>query len=802
MQYDIILRGGTVYDGSGTPPITGDVAISGDQIAAIGDLSADTAPLEIDATGLAVAPGFINMLSWSPESLIEDGRSQSEIRQGVTLEVMGEGSSMGPLNDAMKADGPGSYMAQGDIKYDIEWTTLGEYLEWLEKRGVSCNIASFVGSSTLRIHTIGYDDRAPTDDEMNEMKRLLREAMEQGAMGLSAALIYTPAFYADIDELIELADVVAEYNGMYISHIRSEGSAFLEALDEFLEIARATGVRSEIYHLKAAGLSNWDKMDAAIEKIEQARADGLRVTADMYTYPFSGTGLDACIPPWAHEGGHDAMIARLKDPKTRERIKADMVKPSDDWENMFVENSPANILLAGFRQEHLKALQGKTLLEVMEMRGSKSARDTLIDLLIEDNSRIFTMYFSMSEDNLRKQMALPWVSFCSDAESQAPEGVFLKSIPHPRAYGSFARVPGKYVRDEQIIPLEEAIRRLSAFPAENLKIERRGSLKPGYFADVVAFDPATIQDHATPQNPHQYATGMKHVFVNGVQVLRDGEHTGAKPGRVVRGPGWKREPFEWAYDEPVRRLLSLGSDYNGLYREFNFRQAHVPELIRLATDVHVRFRDLDQDYIWGPVHAWRVLAQLEVVEAAEPLTQWFSLPDPSAMMELPAVYGLLGEKTIPVLHKVLTSDDWFPPRVMAARCLVEVGANADRDIGLLVEGILVEQLRRYRTNPKELNGFLVQTLTNIGSEIAEPVIDEALASGHVDETFLEDWDGAAVDHDDDLHDHEHEMDGLDFLLPGFGPARALPGSKKDAAKKKAKRKQAAKSRKMSRKKKR
>ena len=542
MTYDLILRNGTIYDGSGSPPITGDVAIDNDTIVAVGDLPADAqGHTEIDVAGLAVAPGFINMLSWSTESLIEDGRSQSEIRQGVTLEVMGEGVSMGPLSDAMKADGPGSYMAQGSIKYDVAWTTLDEYLVWLAQRGVSCNIASFVGSSTLRIHTIGYDDRPPTDAEMAEMKRLLHQAMQQGAMGMSAALIYTPAFYAKTDELIELAKVVAEYDGMYISHIRSEGGAFMEALDEFLTIAREADVTSEVYHLKASGQSNWHKMDTAIAMIEAAQADGLHVVADMYTYPFSGTGLDTCIPPWAHEGGHEAMIARLKDPTTRERIKADMSKPADDWENMSEENSPENILLAGFEKDHLKHLQGKTLAEVAQMRGSDSPRDTLIDLIIEDDSRIFTMYFAMSEDNLKKQMALPWVAFCSDAESQATEGVFLESIPHPRAYGSFARVLGKYVRDEQIIPLEAAVRRLSAFPAENLKLDRRGSLKPGYFADVVVFDPATVQDHATPQNPYQYATGMVHVFVNGTQVLENGDHTGATPGRVVRGPGWREK---------------------------------------------------------------------------------------------------------------------------------------------------------------------------------------------------------------------------------------------------------------------
>ena len=539
MIYDLILRNGTIYDGSGDPPFTGDVAIESDTIAAVGELPAGVqSTREIDVTGLAVAPGFINMLSWSTESLIEDGRSQSEIRQGVTLEVMGEGVSMGPLSNDMKADGPGSYMAQGAIKYEVGWTTLGEYLEWLEKRGVSCNIASFVGSSTLRIHTIGYDDRPPTDAELEEMKRLLRQAMTEGAMGMSAALIYTPAYYAKTDELIELARVVAEYDGMYISHIRSEGNAFLEALDEFLMIAREADVSAEIYHLKASGQPYWDKMDNAIEIIEKARADGLHVSADMYTYPFSGTGLDTCIPPWAHEGGFPAMIARLKDPAIRARIIAEMSAPAEDWENRSHVNTPENILLAGFEKPHLKHLQGKTLAEIAEMRGT-SPKDTLIDLIIEDDSRIFTMYFAMSEENLKKQMALPWVAFCSDAESQAPEGVFLDSIPHPRAYGSFARVLGKYVRDEGIIPLEEAVRRLSAFPAANLKLDRRGSLKPDYFADVVVFDPAAVQDHATPQNPHQYATGMVHVFVNGTQVLKDGDHTGATPGRVVRGPGWK-----------------------------------------------------------------------------------------------------------------------------------------------------------------------------------------------------------------------------------------------------------------------
>jgi N-acyl-D-amino-acid deacylase len=538
-NYNLIIRNGLIYDGSGGAPFRGDVAVQGDSIAAVGDLGDARATQEIDVNGLAVAPGFINMLSWSVESLIEDGRSQSEIRQGVTLEVMGEGTSMGPMSQKMKDDHVRGILGNSDINYDIEWTTLGEYLEWLEKRGVSTNITSFVGTSTLRIHVMGYDDRPPTENELDQMRDLVRTAMEEGAVGLSAALIYPPAAYADTGELIALASAAAEYDGLYISHIRGEGSTLLNAVDELIEIAQATGIRSEIYHLKAAGPANWHLMDGAIEKVEEARAEGLPITADLYSYDFSGTGLAACIPPWAHEGGDEALFARLRDPEGRKRIKRDLQTPSDEWENMYQQNGADKILLSGFRTEALKPLTGKTLAEVAAMRGTQP-EDTLMDLIAEDESHLFSMYFTMSEDNLRKQMALPWVSFCSDAQSQAPEGVFLKSNPHPRAYGAFARVLGKYVRDEGIIPLEEAIRRLTSFPAANLKIEGRGSLKEGYYADVVVFDPAAIQDHATPYNPHQYATGMQHVFVNGVQVLKDGEHTGAKPGRVVRGPGYKR----------------------------------------------------------------------------------------------------------------------------------------------------------------------------------------------------------------------------------------------------------------------
>ncbi len=532
-----LLRNGILYDGSGRPPVTGDLLIRGDRIAAVGDLRAESAARVIDLDGLAVAPGFINMLSWATESLIEDGRGLSDIKQGVTLEVMGEGTSMGPLNEEMKRRRD-TILSTADIHYDIEWTTLGEYLEFLERKGVAPNVASFVGSATLRVHAAGYDDRPVNEAEMTEMKRLLHEAMREGAVGMSAALIYPPATYQSTAELIELCHVVAAYEGMYITHLRSEGAQFLEALDELLSIMRTTGVTGEIYHLKAAGEANWHKMDQVIKRVEAARADGLPLTADMYTYPYSGTGLASCIPAWAHDGGFDAMIARLKDPDTRARIKREMALPSHSWENMFEENGADGIMLAGFAKPELRRYQGVWLRQVAEERGT-SAADAAIDLLIEDNSRIFSLYFSMSEDNLRRQARLPWVSFCSDAGAIAAEGAFLSYHPHPRAYGSFARVIGKYARDEGLISLEDAVRRLSGFAADNLKLRDRGYLKPGYFADIAVFDPARVQDHSVPGAPHQYSDGMVHVFVNGAQVLRDGEHTGVLPGRVVRGPGWR-----------------------------------------------------------------------------------------------------------------------------------------------------------------------------------------------------------------------------------------------------------------------
>lgn len=535
-EYDIIIRNGTIYDGSGSTPFVGDMAIKGDSIVAVGTWEGMRGKVEIDATGKAIAPGFINMLSWATESLIEDGRSQSDIRQGVTLEVFGEGWSMGPLNDKMKKE---MQDQQGDIKFNVEWTTLGEYLEYLERRGISTNIASFIGATTVRIHEIGYDNRPPQPNELNRMRDLVRHAMEEGALGVGSSLIYAPAFYAKTDELIELCKVASEYGGMYISHMRSEGNRLLEAVDELLTIAKQANIRAEIYHLKAAGKSNWPKMDEVIKKVEAARAAGFHITADMYTYPAGATGLDAAMPPWVQEGGHKKWVERLKDPKLRTGVMKEMRTPTDKWENlMLAAGSPDNILLVGFKQDSLKYLTGKKLSEVARMRG-KSPEETAMDLVIDDDSRVGTVYFLMSEENIKKQIALPWLSFGSDAESLAPEGVFLKSNPHPRAYGTFARVLGKYARDENVIPLEEAVRKLTSLPAENLKLKKQGRLAPGFFADVVVFDRATIQDHATFDKPHQYSTGVMHVFVNGIQVLNNGEHTGAKPGRVVRGPGWK-----------------------------------------------------------------------------------------------------------------------------------------------------------------------------------------------------------------------------------------------------------------------
>ena len=536
-EYDIVIRNGTLYDGSGNPGVIGDLAINGDKIVAIGKWENISGRKEIDATGLAVAPGFINMLSHSEESLIEDGRSQSEIRQGVTLEVFGE-FSMGPLSEQMKKE---AMEAQGDIKYKIEWSTLGQYLDYLVQRGISTNVASFVGIGTARANVIGYANRSPNAAELDKMRAIVRQAMEDGALGVTCALIYTPDFFAKTEELIEMSKVASQYGGMYVSHMRSEGNRLLEAVDESIRIAREADVPVEIYHLKAAGQSNWSKMDRVIANIGKARASGIKITADMYTYTAGATGLDAAMPPWAQEGGFKEWKKRLLDPAIRARVKREMRTPTDKWENLYLAaGSTKNILFVGFKQDSLKYLTGKTLEEVASMR-HKDPEETIMDLVIDDDTRVGTVYFLMTEDNLKKQIAQPWVSFGSDAESLAPEGNFLKANPHPRAYGNFARLLGKYVREEKVIPMEEAIRRLTSLPAENLKIKNRGALIPGYFADVVVFDPANISDHATFDKPHQYSTGVRHVFVNGVQVIKDGEHTGAKPGRVVRGPGWKEK---------------------------------------------------------------------------------------------------------------------------------------------------------------------------------------------------------------------------------------------------------------------
>jgi N-acyl-D-amino-acid deacylase len=534
-DFDVVIRGGDVYDGLGGQPIRADVALNDDRIAEIADLSAFSGTIEIDARGLAVAPGFINMLSWATESLLEDGRGMSDIKQGVTLEVMGEGVSMGPLNDAMKQE---MLDHQGGLRYDIEWTTLGEYLEYLEHRGVSPNVASYVGATTLRIHEVGYEDRPATADELNRMQDLARQAMREGAMGIGSSLIYAPASFASTYELTTLVRAAAEYDGTYISHIRSEGDRLEEGVQELIKIASLTGVPAEIYHLKASGRKNWHKLSNVFDMIEAARAAGLFITADMYSYTAGSTGLDAPMPLWVQAGGHDAWIKKLKDPAIRAQVVAEMKGPTKDWENFFVAAGPENILLAGFRNEALRPLVGKTLQEVADDRETDAA-ETVIDLVIEDNSRVDAVFFLMSEENIRRKIVKDWISFGSDATSAvATEGVFLESGPHPRTYGNFARVLGKYVREEKLLKLEEALRRMTSLPAANIGVLERGELRAGFYADVIIFDPERIADNATFEEPHQYATGMRHVFVNGIQVLENGRHTGATPGRVVRGPGW------------------------------------------------------------------------------------------------------------------------------------------------------------------------------------------------------------------------------------------------------------------------
>jgi N-acyl-D-amino-acid deacylase len=532
--YDVLLRGGDVYDGSGKKPRRADVGIRGDRIAAVGDLGGAVAKVVIDAKGLVVAPGFINMLSWSTDSLLADGRSQSEIRQGVTTQIMGEGWSWGPVNAAIKKR---MKAEQTDFKYEIEWSTLADYLYFLQRRKISTNVASYLGATTVREYVIGLENRKATPEQMEQMRKLVEREMRAGALGIASALEYAPSYYADTEELIELCKVAARYKGKYISHMRSEGNRLLEGIDEVVRIAEEAKLPAEIYHFKAAGRANWPKMEQAIARVEAAREKGLAVTANMYCYTAGATGLDACIPPWAQDGGRAAMHRRLRDAELRKRVVKDILAPRPDWPNFYGNaGSAENILLVGFKTDRLKPLQGKTLAGVAKMRG-KDPVETLIDLLLEDDSRIDTVYFMMSDENVRKIMRQSWVSFGSDEESQAPEGVFLKRMPHPRAYGNFARLLGKYVREEKVIPLEEAVRRLTSLPATNLGLEGRGLLKEGYFADVAVFDPKTIADRATFEKPQQYAVGMRHVLVNGVPVLKDGEHTNARPGRALWGPG-------------------------------------------------------------------------------------------------------------------------------------------------------------------------------------------------------------------------------------------------------------------------
>lgn len=535
-SFDVLIKNGQIVDGSGQPSFIGDVGIRGDTISAIGDLAAAKGKIEIDASGLVVAPGFINMLSWAVDALIEDGKSQSDIRQGVTLEVFGEGSSMGPLNEEMKKE---KQESQGDIKYPISWTSLSEYLDFLVKKGVAPNVASFVGATTLRIHTVGYENRAPNNNEMETMKNLVRQAMEEGALGVGSSLIYAPAFYSTTEELIALCKVASEYDGMYISHLRSEGNQLLESLDELIRIADEANIRAEVYHLKMAGKNNWNKFDAVVSKIDSARNAGLSITTNMYTYTAGATGLDASMPPWVQEGGYDKWAERLQDPIIRAQLKEEMVTPTNDWESLMMGvASYDDMLLIGFKNDSLKYLTGKSLAEVAAMRNT-SPVETAMDLVVQDGSRVGTVYFMMSEENVKKKISLPYMSFGSDAASYAPEGVFLKSRSHPRAFGNFARLLGKYVREEKIISLEEAIYKLTTLPATNLRIKNRGALKKGYFADLAIFDPDKIKDHATYDRPMQYATGMVHVLVNGIPVLKNGQHTGALPGQVVKGPGFK-----------------------------------------------------------------------------------------------------------------------------------------------------------------------------------------------------------------------------------------------------------------------
>jgi len=534
-EYDTIIRNGMIYDGNGREPFKGDIGINADTIAFIGDLSKASAKNEVDTKGNAIAPGFINMMGHSEESLIQDGRGQSDIKQGVTTEIFTE-FSMGPLNPKMKMM---QKEGQGDIKYEVEWNTLGEYMNFLEKKGISPNIASFVGTGAVRMYVIGEDNVAPTPSQLDSMKLLIRQAMEEGALGVTNALIYPVDFFAKTDELIALSKEAAKYGGMYTSHMRSEGNKLLEAVEELITISKEAGIPAEIFHLKAGGKNNWIKMDSVIRRVERARREGQAITADMYTYVAGATGMTSAFPPTLQDGGFGKLRERLMDPKIRKEMVKAMNTDATDWENLYYGAGGAeHVLLLGFKQDSLKKFTGKTLAEVAKIRGT-SPEETAMDLIVQDSTRVGVAYFLMSEENVRKQVSLPWVSFGSDEGSYTTEGVFLKSNAHPRAYGNFARVLGKYSRDEKLMPLQEAIRKLAKLPADNLKLQKRGELKVGYYADIVIFDPSKVKDNATFEKPHQYSEGMIHVFVNGVQVLKDDEHTGAKPGRFVKGPGYR-----------------------------------------------------------------------------------------------------------------------------------------------------------------------------------------------------------------------------------------------------------------------
>jgi len=536
--HDWVIRGGNIYDGSGGQPYAGDVAVDGDRIVYVGPTKGMTGRQEINAAGQAVAPGFINMLSHVEESIMVDGRALSDLTQGVTLEVLGE-DSMGPLNPTMKTL---LVQRQADIHYPVTWSTLGEYLEQAERRGIGPNIASFVGAPAVRTFVLGENNVQPTPRQLDQMRELVRQAMEEGALGVTTMLIYEPASYARTEELTTLARVAAQCGGIYTAHIRNEGDRIEQAIAETVDIARSSGAPAEIYHFKLDGKDNWNKFDRAVGSIEQARSRGIRITANMYTYIASATGFDAAMPAWVQEGGLEKWIERLKDPAIRARVIAEMRDPHPaDWDSAYAGAGPDGVLLLGFKNPKLKPLTGRRLSNIARERGA-SPEDTIVDLVIEDGSRVEVAYFGMDEANIRREVQLPWMSFGSDEGGLAPEGVFLLSSAHPRAYGNFARLLAKYVREEKLLSLQEAVRRLSSLPADNLSLKDRGRLKAGEFADLVVFDPATIQDHATFDKPHQLSTGVSNVMVNGRLALKDGRPTGAATGRFVRGRAWIGAP--------------------------------------------------------------------------------------------------------------------------------------------------------------------------------------------------------------------------------------------------------------------